>query len=507
MPRPAPWPLLVALLFLCWCHPEGRSTGGARVTLGPCPEVAGFVGEAARAGARCGILTVPEDRARPEGRTIDLRIAVVPALAPKPATDPLFILAGGPGQAATEVGPLMLPLLEDIRRDRDVVLVDQRGTGSSNPLDCELGGGDRLAALFDTSAHLEELKACLAGYDADVRHYTTPVAMDDLDEARAALGYERINLYGGSYGTRAALVYLRRHPDHVRAVILDGVAPMDMRLPLPLAHDGQRALDLTLAACREDEACAAAHDGLAARLDALLARLGEAPTRARLPHPRTGAVDEVTIERDALALLIAGALYSPELSALLPLAVARAEDGDFGPFAAMADALSGTAETLSVGMHLSVLCSEDLRAPLRDEARAGLKGTFLEGAKLANVEAACALWPKGALPDGYDQAVRAEHPVLVLSGDLDPVTSPRWGEQVTATLPKARHVVVPGTAHGTWARGCVPDLMARFLETADAAGLDTDCIQRLRRPPFFLTPTGPIEAPEPEAAGEGLDHD
>lgn len=482
-----------------------------RLILGPCPELAGPEGEAARAGARCGTLSVPEDRARPDGRTIALKVAVIPALAPKPAPDPLFILAGGPGQAATEVGPLMLAALEDIRRERDVVLVDQRGTGSSGPLDCEMGGGDSLAALFDTSAHLEELKACLAGYDADVRHYTTPIAMDDLDEVRAALGYERVNLYGGSYGTRAALVYLRRHPAHVRAVILDGAAPMDMRLPLPLAHDGQRALDLTLTACRDDEACARAHGGLAERLDALLARLGETPALTRLPHPRTGAVEEVTIQRDALALLISGALYSPELAALLPLAVAQAEAGDFGPFAAMAEALAGTGDTLSVGMHLSVLCSEDLGEPLRDEERAGLADSFLGAAKLANVEAACALWPRGTLPAGYAKAVRAEHPVLVLSGELDPVTSPRWGGRVTSALPHARHVVVPGTAHGTWIRGCVPKLMARFIETADAAALDSDCVQRLRRPPFFLTPTGPIEAP-PDTGGttsaaEGSEHD
>jgi pimeloyl-ACP methyl ester carboxylesterase len=443
--------------------------------------------------ARCGTLEVWEDRAAQSGRKIGLRVAVIPAIDRFPEPDPLFILAGGPGQAATEVGPLMLGALDRIHRERDIVLVDQRGTGSSNPLDCqpedESPAGE-LRELFRVDLPVDRLADCRAGYDADPALYTTPIAMDDLDEVRAWLGYERVNVWGGSYGTRAALVYLRRHPDHVRTVVLDGVAPVSMKLPLFMARDGQRALDRVFADCEADPACQQAHPRLGERLAELLEKLERTPARVNLEHPRTGEPVSVEIQRDAVAGIMRGALYAPETAALVPTVIERAREGDFQPLAALA--LTGAlSDTMSIGMFLSVVCAEDIPQLEEGEGARATAGTFLGSAMLDSVVEACAQWPTGTVPDGYADPVSSDAPVLVLSGELDPATPPEWGERAAETLTNAEHVIVPGIAHGAWNRGCVPRLMAEFVAAGTAEGLDTSCTQRLHRPPFFVDFAGP----------------
>jgi len=244
--------------------------------------------------ALCGVLEVYENRATRSGRRISLNIVALPSLAPESAPDPLFFLAGGPGQAAAQMAAEVREIFRPVLRQRDIILVDQRGTGKSHPLDCR-STSNSLQELTESDAQsLARLKGCLAGYDADVRLYTTPIAMDDLDEVRAWLGYERINLYGGSYGTRAALVYVRQHGGHVRSIVLDGVAPTDMRIPLFAARDAERALDKLLADCEADASCRRAQPGLAARVRALLQRLTDNPARVEVMHPRTGVRETVT---------------------------------------------------------------------------------------------------------------------------------------------------------------------------------------------------------------------
>jgi pimeloyl-ACP methyl ester carboxylesterase len=204
--------------------------------------------------AYCGTLKVYESRATKQGRQIDLNIVVLPALRSDAQPDPLFFLAGGPGQGAAQLAKLVRDIFRRVQSDRDIVLVDQRGTGKSNPLNC-LDDDDSLQSLMETPEQaLEKLKACQAKYDADLTLYTTPIAMDDLDDVRAFLGYERINVYGGSYGTRAALVYMRQHGERVRTAILDGVAPPNMRLPLYFPRDTQRAFELLARDCAADRA-------------------------------------------------------------------------------------------------------------------------------------------------------------------------------------------------------------------------------------------------------------
>jgi pimeloyl-ACP methyl ester carboxylesterase len=259
----------------------------------------------------------------------------LPSLAGEPAPDPLFFLAGGPGQAAAQMAAQVREIFRPVLRHRDIILVDQRGTGKSNPLDCRSESNTLQELTEPDMDSLGRLKKCLDGYDADVRFYTTPIAMDDLDDVRAYLGYDRINLYGGSYGTRAALVYLRRHGDRVRSMVLDGVAPTDMRIPMFAARDAQRALDKLLTDCEADAACRSTHPGLAPRVR-----------------------ETVTLEARVVAGVLFAALYSPLTSSLLPALIARAEQDDFQNLLALAYA-GESEDSISVGMQLSVLCSED----------------------------------------------------------------------------------------------------------------------------------------------------
>ena len=237
--------------------------------------------------AYCGSLTVPEDRSVQDGRTLSLKVVVLPALSRTPAPDPLFFLAGGPGQGAATMADMIGQMFGRVQTDRDIVLVDQRGTGGSGGLECA-STDDSLSGINEPSAvALDRLKSCLAGYGADTRMYTTPIAMDDLDAVRAWLGYDRINIYGGSYGTRAALAYLRQYGAHVRSVVLDGVAPPDLRLPLFAARDAQRALDRMFAACETDEACRSRHPRLGERSRHCLraSRRRRRASRSRIPAP------------------------------------------------------------------------------------------------------------------------------------------------------------------------------------------------------------------------------
>jgi pimeloyl-ACP methyl ester carboxylesterase len=313
--------------------------------------------------------------------------------------------------------------------------------------------------------------------------------MDDLDDVRAYLGYDRINLYGGSYGTRAALVYLRRHGERVRSMVLDGVAPTDMRIPMFAARDAQRALDKLLTDCDADAACRSTHPGLAPRVRALLQRLTATPARVEVMHPRTGVRETVTLEARVVAGVLFAALYSPLTSSLLPALIARAEQDDFQNLLALAYA-GESDDSISVGMQLSVLCSEDAQRLTEEDVNRESMGTVFGLHLMRGQLEACEIWPRGDIDPSYFDPVRSLIPTLVLSGDLDPVTPPDWGQSVTKYLANARHITVPATGHGVVGTPCGQQLITDFIERGTAMDLDASCVSLVRRPPFFLTPSG-----------------
>jgi pimeloyl-ACP methyl ester carboxylesterase len=480
--------LLGALFALSACTRSAGEAPARKVALAPCRL------EGVGRQALCGTWEVWEDRQARQGRKVPLRVVVIPALASSPEEEPLVLLAGGPGQAASTLAAQVLPMVERIHRHRDLVLVDQRGTGASRPLDCEVVPPEApLAAHFDDTFPEQRLRECLAGHDADPRLYTTPIAMDDLDEVREALGYRRLNLWGLSYGTRAALVYLRRHPGRVRTLVLDGVAPLSLKLPVSTVSGGQRALELLFAHCEQDATCAARYPELRSRFMELLARLRSEPVRTRVEHPLTGVPEDVSISARAFISQMHGLLYLPEVMSLVPLVVDRASRGDWRPFVALGYGVGGgQARGLSYGMFFSVVCAEDVPFTTEEEIERETRDTWVGDRPVRDTLRVCDFWPRGEVPEGYHEPVVADVPVLLLSGELDPVTPPRWAEEARRTLKNSLHVALPGVGHGTGSIGCVRALMADFVARGRVEGLEPRCGEHLQRPPFFTSFAGPV---------------
>ena len=413
----------------------GATSSGPSVTLTDC--------DAAGTRAQCAEIEVPEDREHPD-TMITLKVAVVPALE-SGAADPVVLLAGGPGQGAIDAYAPLLSRFDDLRAERDIVLLDQRGTGDSNPLKCPETEDESLEEQLSSDVDTEEVSRCKAQLAGNPIFYTTPHAVADLAEVLDKLGYAQANLIGGSYGTRMALAFARRHPDRVRSMVIDGVAPVDMTMPLSFAADADRALDRLFEDCAAEPACAGAFDNPRKQLDEVLAELGDDDRTVVVEHPRTGETTELELTAKVLASGIRGTLYVPELAALLPLSIAKAHQGDYAPLLAQTLLFSdGLSSNLAEGMFLSVICAEDVPF-ITDEAVAReTKGTLLGSLMVDNLKESCALWDQAELPEDYRDPVAVDVPALVLSGDLDPVTPPRWGEHAAETLGNAKHLVVPG---------------------------------------------------------------
>jgi pimeloyl-ACP methyl ester carboxylesterase len=439
--------------------------------------------------AFCGQYNVFEDRSAKAGRRIALKIVVAPALRRDPQPDPLFIFEGGPGGGAATLAKYRLPFFRRFQLARDIVFIDQRGTGESNPLNCEPDDRDEENLSRVDEYRVERLRICLAALKADERLYNTALATDDVDDVRRYLGYGAINLWGGSYGTRTALVYLKRHEEAVRSVVLDGVAPTDMRLPLLMARDGQRALDLMIEDCAKDSSCSAQFPHLKESVTTLFANAA-AGRRISVVHPRTGKAVEVTISQRLVAFIVFNALYSPTIASLLPRVITDAAQGNYQGLLALAFVQEMPKGAMSEGLFLSVVCSEDMPRISAEEIAREAKGRFLGTAFFDTRMKPCEFWPKGTVAEDFYRPVVSSKPVLILSGADDPVTPPSWGESVARSLKNSKHVVVPGAGHGASRQGCVPQLIDKFIDQASVHDVDPACVASQHRPPFFLTYTG-----------------
>jgi pimeloyl-ACP methyl ester carboxylesterase len=435
--------------------------------------------------AQCGVLKRPLDPARPNGTQIDLHVAVIPALARQKLPDPIFFFAGGPGQSAIGLAGTVEHLASRLGARRDLVLIDQRGTGHSAPLQCDVPPPDEsLARALDRARLVAGLDACRATLQklpwGDLRFYTTAIAMADADAVRAALGAEQVDLLGISYGTRAALEYLRAYPRHVRRVVIDGVAPPDMALPESDDVDARSAMQALFRDCASEAACARAHPALAQRWQALLASLPKAVDAA---DPVTGQPRHFTLTPDALHGLVHSPLYTPALGAMLPHAIDEAAAGRFGPLLALSSSTGARPTDLSEGQHFSVVCAEDvprMAAPSGPASDQGASGLY---------RAVCAHWPRGEVPPAFYTIPPSTVPVLLLSGGLDPVTPPRHAERVEKALgSKARAVVVANNGHNVTAIACMRDAVFHFINAAtdaQAQAVDTGCAAKVPRPLAF----------------------
>ena len=416
--------------------------------------------------ARCGTMAVPENHQARGGRTIDLSLAVVRA--PRRHHDALFILAGGPGVGATNM--IDWAVRNFSAGGRDIVLVDARGTGNSSPLRCD--PPPRLFGdLFDP-ARLEVCRDRLAA-SADLTQYTTAHVVEDLELVRRQLGYRKVTLYGTSYGTRVAQEYMRRHPQRIRAVILDGVVPPSLAMPSNYPKYSQRTLARVMTMCREDAACRTAYPDLDADLQQVLAEAEKGLT-----------IKDEPLGRGFFGEAFRNFLYSPEVYVRLPRALHAAAGGDWSAFGEMATRYARAIRGLHLGFFLSVTCAEDLPRVDEPAERAAAAGTILGTYRLDQQLGACKVWPRATVDRSSFTPVRSPIPTLLVSGELDPVTPPDYAEEVAGTLPNSLHVVIPAGSHSGDTGGCLEKVTSEFIREGSVAALDTACVRKVRRPPF-----------------------
>ena len=487
MARRARFAAASVMLAAVWLTPACRRGSAAA----PEPVAPGVLSDTecpaiAEPPARCASLAVFENRATKRGRLIPLRIVVLRSAAANREPDPVFYLAGGPGQAATE---LLRGRWGGLRAARDLVFVDQRGTGGSNALTCEFYGppGD-VQSYFDQFLPPAKVRACREQLDraADLVQYTTANAADDLDDVRAALGYDRINLIGGSYGTRLAMEYVRRHEPRVRSVILAGAVATTSHMPETFGRRAQRALDALLAECDADPPCRGAFPNIREEARTVFQRVSAAPVRAAVSHPLGVLTAEVTLTRDNIAEAVRYMTYSSRDAGRVPLYLHSAYEGNYAPIAGFLRRYRGDGSF--DGLYLSVTCTEDVPFVSADAERED-EPTYLGTYRLREQRAACADWRRGDAPEWLNRPVASNVPVLLISGALDPVTPPDEAAAVAAHLTRALHVTVPFGGHGYGGLSgieCVDRLRHDFIARGSAEGLDTQCVSRISRPGFAL---------------------
>jgi len=442
--------------------------------------------------AKCGTLEVYENRATKKGRMISLNILVLPATGDKREPDPWVYFSGGPGSAATEDAAGLADVFKRIREHRDMLFVDQRGTGKSNGLDCPMYNPDDLQSYLGYFFPVEDIRKCRPQLEAkaDLTLYTTDIAIDDIDEVRAALGYEQLNLFGGSYGTRAALTYLKRYPKRVRTATLQGVAPPNEYMPLDFPLGNERALQGILAECAADEACNAAFPNLKDESKSLLAQLIKGPVEVEVQKPNSSERVKVKLSRDLAAEAIRYMLYNPVGASRVPLIIHLAAQGNFVPLTETALRFRKLLVATGFnGMYLSVTCAEDLPWIKPGEGERMAANTFLGDYRLRQQREACALWPRATIAKDYGDPIRSDVPVLILTGELDPVTPPSNGDAVAKTLKNSLHIVVPHGAHGLGGLeniACLDGIITGFVERGSTQGIDTSCVKSIRRKGFAL---------------------
>jgi pimeloyl-ACP methyl ester carboxylesterase len=471
-----------AAALLGGCSAKEQADKRALAEGRPC-YVEGMSGRAA-----CHSIEVPEDWSKPQGRKIALNVALLPAAGINKDGSALFVLAGGPGQAATHYGDLINQELDRVQATRPVILMDQRGTGGSNGLKCAFGGASLAEVQAQSSG--KELEECRKRWgNTALQHYTTPDVVRDIEAVRKRLGYDKLDLWGASWGTRTALLYMRQFPKHVRSAVLDGVTGPNSPLFANEAKYAQAALDKLLDDCAAERNCAAAFPNLKAKA---VARLQQETAQPVQYIGGNGRIATMSMDPDMLRQIVRGALYSPDTAARIPFALDRLVAGDATPLMAIANSATGfNRETMFRGATFSSLCAEEMPRVSPEEAQRASAGSFARDSFYRSWAEGCAGWPVKPLPAGYGDPVKTDVPVLLLSGGIDPVTPPASANAVQAHLPRVWHIVAPYSGHNVTAIPCAGRVIADFITRADGAALDARCLTRRKRPPFMVTPLGP----------------
>ena len=482
-----------------WHKPEAAKTGDSKV-LAPVEKVdvsrklgrlvfrpCSLANGAETLSAFCSSLDVPENHAEPNGRKIRLALAWLPATK-QAEPDPIFMLAGGPGQGARESFPQIAQAFDEARKTRHIILLDQRGTGDSNPLKCEDSKGNSAVVDdedYSTASAVEFAARCAKQFadKNDVRQFSTADAIIDLDLVRQAIGAQKINLMGISYGTRVAQQYAKKFPQNTRTVTIDGIAPLDVVLGQEHAKNLENSLDLQFAQCRKDKACLDKLGNPRDQLNQLMATLAKGPIPVHYRDATTGEWKDGQFSAGHVAMLTRMLAYVPQIASLLPLQFSEANKGHPESLMALSEMINrDVSGQIMHGMQLSVMCGEDVPDLVIDPAdKDRLLGTGL----VELMQAQCAVWPHKTRPADFRTPLKSDLPVLILSGEFDPVTPPNYGDRVAKYLPNSKHIVAKGQGHNVLPVGCMPKLFAKFLESADAKHLDDTCIKTLTYAPMF----------------------
>lgn len=482
--------IFCALLMAC---AKKDTAVSAQSILKACPSFAETGKPALVYGAECGELLVKENPADAQSRDIAIHILRLPAISPAPKHDPLFLIQGGPGGSSIDMAAMIYGAFADVRKNRDLIFVDQRGTGKSNPMLCDkLQDDDQLLPEFEqTEKTLQFIKACAEKYQQQVSFYTTPYAVKDLDVVRRALGYEKINLWGVSYGTRVALEYMREFPQQTRAVILDGVAPVQIALPKYFQTDAQAALDAVNKECQAQEKCKLLYGDIVEKAEHVTQRFAKAladnnPMKVQFEHPRNQQPTTAVLTPKWFAGLIFMSLYSRDLTVLLPHAISDADNGNYRLLTSLFALASeqSSFSGISEGMRYSVVCNEDAQFISTDDIKNAK--SFFGMNMMKDFADVCAVWPKASLSETYSQPIVSDIPTLLLSGHHDPVTPSRWAEMVAKYLSHSLQVVAPGGNHSISAEGCTPKIIAQFIELGSLENIKTDCVKNIVSLPLVL---------------------
>ena len=442
--------------------------------------------------ARCGSFTRPLDPVDVNAGTIDLNVAVVPALTLDPATDPFVPIAGGPGQSSLYFYAAVAVAFERVRQDRDILLVDQRGTGDSAPLTCDIDDGI-VEGKYSRERTLRATRECLELLPHDPRFFTTSVAVADLEALREALGYTALNLYGISYGSRVAQHFARRYPESTRTVIIDGVVPPQVPLGPDIATESQLAIDRVLDRCRDDAGCNDRFPAIHQDFQELRDTLADAPVSVALANPVTARLESIEFGEQQLGAAIRLLLYNARTVALLPLLINDAANGNYAPLAAQFQmAVAALSESLNIGMHNAVVCTEDLPfVDFETVDRDAIAASYLGPLQLEALQTMCSVWPVGVLDDDLRRALTTDTPVLLLSGSADPITPPRYAEMAAVNLSNAWRLTGKNQGHGLAFVGCMPRLIGRFVANMQLEEGEADCLQDAFAMPFFVDYSGP----------------
>jgi pimeloyl-ACP methyl ester carboxylesterase len=432
--------------------------------------------------ARCGTLDVPEDPVHPERRHVSLRIVVLPATGEKSRPDPIVVFGGGPGEAATDGIADAAEEFSELSRERDILYVDQRGTGGSNGLQCDLydaaDPGSVLRELFPVAL----LTACahrLATH-ADLTQYSYIRFAHDLEAVRRALGYGSMNLFAISYGTRAAQVYARQYPQSVRTMYMGSIVPIDIATPSPFAHAVQDAIDKTLSDCAADSICHTAYPLLRDEFTRDLAALDAGEARVDV---RGGS--STVLPRGRFVEFLRTLLYKPEGATEVPWFIHEAALGHWTMIGQRIIDRARNASDGGFGLFFTITCNEDVGFLDENQIREQTHDTYLGDFRVRRQQAVCAQWPRYRLPRGYRDPIHTSVPTLFVSGDLDPATPLAFTVHAAPGFTQRHEIVLHGQAHGGW-NECVQRVYTQLVKSGSVRGLSETCATPTPRPPFKL---------------------